>query len=224
MLRLPDGLLVEVLAAVELQDWCALECADARSRDAAGLARPALRGRLALQFGQSDVWALCQGQNATALWAVLPETIPLVREGARGNTLLHAALDRPDAGTSGQARAWLAAWLLSRPGGGVLARCSNAHGQTALHLCARHGHAALAVRAARMPGVVVDARDNFEVTPLFEAVRAQRPAVVGALLAAGADPRACHGDPSRGHRSSLELAQRAGKDRMVGLFKTHCSC
>lgn len=185
MLRLPDGLLVEVVAAAELQDWCALEATDTRTRTATGLARSALRGRLALQFDQSDVWALCQDQNVTALWAVLPDGIPLVREGARGNTLLHAALD---AGPSSQARAWLAAWLLSRPGGGVLARCSNTRGQTALHLCARHGYTALALRLARTPGVVVDARDNFEVTPLFEAVREQRPAVVGALLSAGADP------------------------------------
>jgi hypothetical protein len=41
-----------------------------------------------------------------------------------------------------------------------------------------------------------------------------------ALLIAGADPGACHGDPGRGHCSSLELARRAGKDHLVGLFET----
>jgi len=43
--------------------------------------------------------------------------------------------------------------------------------------------------------------------------------VAAALLVAGADPKACHGDPSKGHYSSLELAQRAGKDHLVGLYE-----
>ncbi|CAK0792023.1 unnamed protein product, partial [Prorocentrum cordatum] len=45
--------------------------------------------------------------------------------------------------------------------------------------------------------------------------------VAAALLTAGADPEACHGDPCRGHRSAAELARRARQDHLVGLYEAH---
>jgi len=43
--------------------------------------------------------------------------------------------------------------------------------------------------------------------------------VATALLIAGADPEACPGDPGRGHHSSLQLARRARKGHLVGLYE-----
>jgi hypothetical protein len=43
--------------------------------------------------------------------------------------------------------------------------------------------------------------------------------VATALLIAGADPEASHGDHGRAHCSSLELARRSMKDHLVGLYE-----
>lgn len=45
--------------------------------------------------------------------------------------------------------------------------------------------------------------------------------VATALLDSGADPGAIHGDPGRGHCSSLEIARRSEKDHLVDLYETH---
>ncbi|CAK0834373.1 unnamed protein product [Prorocentrum cordatum] len=48
--------------------------------------------------------------------------------------------------------------------------------------------------------------------------------VATALLNAGADPAAHHGDPRMGNCSSLELARRSGKYHLTDLYEAHSRC
>merc|ERR1712151_245860 len=110
-----------------------------------------------------------------------------------GNSLLHIAL-----ASKGNEAARLESYLLTRPGAAVAAQKKNIRGQTALHLCARYGRTKAARRILlRLKGVEVDALDQYEATPLMEAVRQEHSMMVRALLARRADPNTfvanCHG-------------------------------
>lgn len=100
---------------------------------------------------------------------------------------------------------------------GAEADVTNGMGLSPLQVLSSGAHAILAappldLRAA--PGTA-------EWTARMRELAAERElGVATALLRAGADPEASYGGPGRGHPSSLELARRAGKDHLVGLFET----
>jgi len=153
-----------------------------------------LRSAVCTRSRHRSLWDLCADGDITGLWATAPdESLAGLRDPNRKTTLLHVALERKLRAPYAR----LVRWLMSRPGGDDMARCKDIRGETPLHICARWGHASVAVRLARIPGVAVDARDNYEATPLVSAVREEREDVIAALLGARADANAfvanCHG-------------------------------
>ncbi|CAK0848004.1 unnamed protein product [Prorocentrum cordatum] len=92
----------------------------------------------------------------------------------------------------------------------------NVDGQSPLQLLSSRAGtdviSAPLVDLLEMPGFTEWAEWMLESTAQYELD------VATALLIAGADPGACHGAPPGGHCSSLELAQRAGKGHLVGLY------
>lgn len=192
---------VAVLLRAEFRDWCALEAVACWARSAVRRAHPILRSEVSswtFASGCETVWELgrriacdCIESDVTACWSMLGETqhIPINPASPQvdqsdGNSLLHIAL-----ATTGDGAASMVAFLLSRPGAETAAQERNIRKQTALHICAHHGRAKAARRILlRCNGVDVDAQDQYETTPLMEAVRQEHPMMVRTLLARRANP------------------------------------
>lgn len=205
-----DGLFVAALLGAGLPDWCALGAASSCARTAIHCVHPILRDNVLAksktagcstisEFGKR-ILENCTEYDITVCWALLGETqyLPISSVNASedplaGNSLLHIAL-----ASKGNEAARLESYLLTRPGAAVAAQKKNIRGQTALHLCARYGRTKAARRILlRLKGVEVDALDQYEATPLMEAVRQEHSMMVRTLLARRADPNTfvanCHG-------------------------------
>lgn len=106
-------------------------------------------------------------------------------------------------------------WLISLPEASKMAMARNTCGQTALHVCARHGRAHAAEHLLRLPDIDMDAVDNFGASPLVEAVKEEHDDVVGCLLSGKADVNIfvpnCHGHGD----TALLLAVRLRNERLV---------
>eukprot|EP00930_Biecheleria_cincta_P084889 TRINITY_DN74312_c0_g1_i1.p1 TRINITY_DN74312_c0_g1~~TRINITY_DN74312_c0_g1_i1.p1 ORF type:complete len:372 (-),score=55.85 TRINITY_DN74312_c0_g1_i1:104-1192(-) len=200
------GLLTLALAGAELADWCALELSARWARSAVSCVHPFLREAVCARATRTDTastlkpWQLCQKARAdcgdsdvTALWALLGDSAGDGETSPDGDSLLHLAL-----AATGSGAPRLVAFLLSRLGRAAAPLPTNLRGQTALHLCARHGRTKPARRMLlQQQGVDVDAKDVYGATPLMEAVRQEQPGVARALLARRANPNTfvanCHG-------------------------------
>eukprot|EP00408_Alexandrium_pacificum_P037835 CAMPEP_0171276380 /NCGR_PEP_ID=MMETSP0790-20130122/63808_1 /TAXON_ID=2925 /ORGANISM="Alexandrium catenella, Strain OF101" /LENGTH=249 /DNA_ID=CAMNT_0011745473 /DNA_START=27 /DNA_END=774 /DNA_ORIENTATION=+ len=178
-----------VLLGAELPDWCLLAQVSRWARDATWSAEPVLRSAICDgQHGRPSPLELCRALDVTGLWAVLGEEPALadLKDPDSEETLLHVALR---ASSKKGARGQALAWLLSRPS--ALAAARTRARLRAASPRGDHGE------GPEAEGVDVDARDDYEATPLIDAVREESPGVVGMLLAARADPNAfvpnCHG-------------------------------
>lgn len=138
---------------------------------------------------------ICQMGNVTRLWALVWNKAVNAQElcdPCTDNSLVHVACSTR-LGTQN-----CLAWLLTRPGAIEAANKRNKAGQTALHISARRHGATRALRfLLQLPGMNVDARDNYESTALLDAVCEELPDTVELLLKAKADPNIfvpnCHG-------------------------------
>lgn len=200
------GLLTLALVGAEFADWCALELSAPWASSAVLAVHPFLRGAVRARATRADPvsmlkpWQLCQktrvdcsDSDVTALWALLGDCAGDVESSPDEDSLIHLAL-----AATGSGAPRLVAFLLSRFGMAALPHQPNKRGQTALHLCARHGRTKPARRMLlQQPGVDVDAKDIYGATPLMEAVRQEQAGVARALLARRADPNTfvanCHG-------------------------------
>jgi len=132
-------------------------------------------------------WELTKAGDLVGLWQCLGEQGDLRRsdgsviiDPSTGCSLLHVALQAP--------RGPALAWLLSRPGAAEAASTRNMRGQTALHVCARTVHLPALQKILHLPGVDMNAIDNYVSTALCHSIREGNLSMVEALLAAGADP------------------------------------
>jgi len=195
-LSVDAGLTVSVLCAIELPEWCRLKVCSSWMKSATCDVEHSLRQRLLLtERCQGTPFKLFEQDDVTSLWAVLSGTddMTLHRFASNQDTLLHYAL------ALRKVRApRVLAWLLSRADAPAAAKLVNCQGQRALHYCARYGHASVAKQILKMPEIGLEAQDNWESTPLIDAVREEHPSVVQVLLEARANPNAfvanCHGD------------------------------
>lgn len=201
-----NGLLMLYLSALELRDFCALETASSWAYHAVRRAHPSLRQCILARASANGCHSFmellplilrnCTESVWTVCWAMLGESQNLdtasdfIDEEAN---LLHTALAARGSGASS-----FVAYLLSRPGGAVVAKRGNIRKQTALHICAHYGRAKPARRILlNFRDIDVDAKDVFGATALMEAVRQEHSMVVRALLMQRADPNTfvpnCHG-------------------------------
>mmetsp|Transcript_22847 Transcript_22847/g.44421 ORF Transcript_22847/g.44421 Transcript_22847/m.44421 type:complete len:275 (-) Transcript_22847:273-1097(-) len=191
------GLIASVLSTIELLEWCRVKVCSPWMRSAMCDVEPVLRERLLLtERCQGSPFELCKQDDVTGLWAVMSgtEDLKVHRFASNGDTLLHYAL-----AFNGKVRApKVLAWLLTRSDAPAAAQLVNCRGQGVLHYCARYGQASAAQHLVKMHDVGLEARDNWESTPLIDAVREEHPDVVQLLLNARANPNAfvanCHGD------------------------------
>lgn len=127
--------------------------------------------------------AAAEGDRVTAQSALKLGANPSARCGKERRTALHAA--------AAAGHADIVELLLNA---GADANARDKFGQTVLWKVARNGDLAI-TRLLLARGADVEARDfDSEQTPLMQAVLLDRPEVVNALLAAGADPRATDAD------------------------------
>lgn len=190
------GLIVQVLHCVELLEWRLLSQTSHGIRCSMGSAELELYKLLCeSEAGQSTPVELCKALDLTGLWAALQkEADPMAIQDPSKNSLIHTALL-----ASGplKAKKVMLAWLLSRPKAATAAMMRNCRGQSALHVCARQNSTMFIRKILQLPDIAVDAKDNYEATPLIDAVREEFPAVVKVLLASHADPNTfvpnCHG-------------------------------
>jgi len=203
-------LLAGALSAVELRDWCALEGASCWARAAVHRDHPVLRSAVLSSsiYKDTTLWELCEIRELTQVWARLADDRETkddsrrILQNGRGNTPLHVVLESTkwclNDSVANEAAKRLGMWFLSRPSAAAYVGSRNLRGQTVLHLCARYNHVAVAqcILGCESSGAL-DARDDFDTTPLVEAVREEHPAMVATLLAARADANAfvpnCHG-------------------------------
>ncbi|CAK0848433.1 unnamed protein product, partial [Prorocentrum cordatum] len=105
---------------------------------------------------------------------------------------------------------------------GAEVEVTNTQGQSPLQLLSsgaeRHGIQIPRVDLWGTPGLAEWAEWMLGSTEQYELD------VATALLIAGAGPATCRGDPARGYCSSLELARRAGKGHLVGLYEAGTTC
>lgn len=195
-LSVDAGLLATVLSAIELPEWCRLKSCSSWMRSATCDVEPSLRERLLFtKHCQNAPFELCEKDDVNGLWAVLSGAEDMTVCTPDGDTLLHyaLALNRKLRKPRRVLR-----WLLSRPDAPTAAQLVNCRKQGVLHYCARYGQAFAAQHILKMPEIGLEARDNWESTPLIDAVREEHPDVVQLLLDARANPNAfvenCHGD------------------------------
>lgn len=212
-LTVDTGLFASVLNATELPEWCRVKTCSSWMRSATCDAEPSLRERLLLtERCQGTPFELCEKDDVTGLWAVLSAAENMTLHRSRnGDTLLHHVL-----AVKKKVRApRVLAWLLTRAEAPAAAKLVNCRGQRVLHYCARYGHASPTQQLLKMPEIELEARDNWESTPLVDAVREEHPKIVQLLLDARANPNAfianCHGDGD----TPLILAVRLKNIQMV---------
>lgn len=191
------GLIATVFGAIELPEWCRLKSCSSWMRSATCDLEPSLRERLLLtENGKKTPFELCEKDDVNGLWAVMSGAEDLSEQlTPDGDTLLHHALAlnrkfrRPRR---------VLRWLLSRADAPAAAQLVNCRKQGVLHYCARYGQAFATQRVLKMPEIGLEAQDNWESTPLLDAVREEHPDIVQLLLDARANPNAfaenCHGD------------------------------
>lgn len=200
LISLHPGVLASVLLhSGSLTDWCMLERTATRAKEGVRCSFGAVRA--ALSEGDNGhhpawPWEMTKSGDLVGLWHCLGEKGDLrssdgsVIIDPSGCSLLHVALQAP--------RGPALAWLLSRPGAAKAAKTRNVRGQTALHLCARTGHLIALQQILRLPGVDIDAIDNYVSTALCDGIREEHLGIIEALLAAGADPNHFEDAYSRG--------------------------
>jgi len=204
-----EGLFCEALLGAELQDWCALQQASRWSKEAVDLALPLLKEERAASSDAAEVdqevFECCAKGDVTGFWARVEPGEEIFKNGELRveytieDSLLHVAAREFRRETVGEKNRRMFRWLMSRKGAESVVQYQNKRGQNALHICARNGHGreVAAARFLQMHQAGKDVKDNYESTPLLDAVREEHPEMVRLLVDHSADVNAfmpnCHG-------------------------------
>eukprot|EP00747_Dinoflagellata_sp_TGD_P218482 gnl/TRDRNA2_/TRDRNA2_90727_c0_seq1.p1 gnl/TRDRNA2_/TRDRNA2_90727_c0~~gnl/TRDRNA2_/TRDRNA2_90727_c0_seq1.p1 ORF type:complete len:357 (-),score=56.55 gnl/TRDRNA2_/TRDRNA2_90727_c0_seq1:73-1143(-) len=210
------GLFITILSSTGLLGWSLLGATARWGRPAIESVRPALIDaylcpkrtifQLVSEADLERVWARLAKDGGSVDQVEPEEDDNLIDRGyhetpllssymssGAENTLLHVAFN-----ARGPSAHRLRAWMLAQPGAATACGAQNKKGQTVLHIGARRHISTVTMRRVlRLSSSPLEAKDNYEATPLVDAVREEHKELVKMLVEARADPNAfvpnCHG-------------------------------